>query len=659
MTPPPSSDVIKAIDFGPAGSANTGYSSDDGSSYTAARGYGWETLTGGVLNLTSETRQRNVDADQRLDTLVHMQSGRAAEGRWQVDIANGTYSLTIGLGDPSYTDSRHVLRAEGTEIANFTPTAAKSTTIVTANATVTDGKLTLDQTGGSNTKIGFIEVRAAAGAPPVTAPAPALKSVDFGPSGTAVSGYLSDTGAAFTTARGYGWETLTGTALNLTTETRERNAVTDKRLDTIVHMESGRTAEGRWQLVIPNGTYAVTLGIGDPSYTDSYHVVRAEGVVLANFVPTADKKTDIVTGVVNVSDGKLTLDQVGGDNTKLGFVEVRTSTSTPTVPTPPPTTGTGSLQITTPHEYLGLGKHLVFSTVSYNTVPDQKITLKNTGTAVVNVTGLSFTGPDGNDFQLTPGQATKFAIQPGATATVSLRFVPIYSKVHQEVNSATLAIATDSLAPQLVTLGGMNAFYFEDVHEPSLQAIFDSLGYKVKVGVTDEKTNKISSTRSAVGDEVLMPFFKAADTTKPVELIPLAHYGSRNTYDAGGYGFNAKGSRTNHYEVLWFPGGTNEFGGENQKLLPGINKDSTINFTPTGAYSTFSVWSNYKTTSSDDTLNDDNNAKDVHAMRIYPAKRADGTVVPNSYLVGIDSGISGKNWDYQDVVFLLKNVVKG
>ena len=163
------------------------------------------------------------------------------------------------------------------------------------------------------------------------------------------AGYTKEIGAAFDAARGYGWVTqaTAGTAsptpLNLTTNTRDRNrAGIDQLLDTLIHMQygdivpqgtNGILTPGAWELVVPNGTYQVTVSVGDqpgaatatcpaPCY-DSSHTIRIEGVqAIDSFVATATHEYEQATVSVAVSDGRLTVDAIGGTNTKLNYIEV-------------------------------------------------------------------------------------------------------------------------------------------------------------------------------------------------------------------------------------------------------------------------------------------------------------------------------------------------
>ncbi|MCY1136885.1 Ig-like domain-containing protein [Actinoplanes sp. Pm04-4] len=170
-------------------------------------------------------------------------------------------------------------------------------------------------------------------AAPATAAVTPVAKVNFQPAASAVpSGYVADTGAAFDAGRGYGWvQRGTATPLDLTRNTRDRaRAGVDARLNTVVHLQygdvggaNGVLTEGAWEYVVPNGTYQVTVSAGDQPAYDSRHTVRAEGIVaIDGFVGTAAAEFRAATVTVAVADGRLTLDAVGGTNTKLNYVEI-------------------------------------------------------------------------------------------------------------------------------------------------------------------------------------------------------------------------------------------------------------------------------------------------------------------------------------------------
>ena len=166
------------------------------------------------------------------------------------------------------------------------------------------------------------------------------KLVNFQPSASAVpSGYVKDSGLGFDAGRGFGWVTeaslssASHTPLDVSPNARDREALTDQRLDTFIHMQypasvSSTTAvktPAAWELAVPDGSYAVTVSVGDATTTDSTHRIRVEGdVAIAGFQPTTTTRFMQATRTVTVSDGRLTVDASGGTNTKLDYVEVST-----------------------------------------------------------------------------------------------------------------------------------------------------------------------------------------------------------------------------------------------------------------------------------------------------------------------------------------------
>ncbi|WP_114752532.1 PKD domain-containing protein [Pleomorphovibrio marinus] len=169
----------------------------------------------------------------------------------------------------------------------------------------------------------------------------------------APSGWLTDAGAAYgvrDNGETYGWvNSQTQAPLNLAANTRNRElANVSLLLNTLNHMQfgdvggtNGVNTQGSWEIAVPNGTYEVTVYVGDPAVdtqegTIPSHNVNVEGVNAVNaFVPTgtAGAATRMTTGTVTVvvADGKLTLDAIGGFNTKIQAVEI-TRTSETIVP---------------------------------------------------------------------------------------------------------------------------------------------------------------------------------------------------------------------------------------------------------------------------------------------------------------------------------------
>ncbi len=143
---------------------------------------------------------------------------------------------------------------------------------------------------------------------------------------TPAAPWLRDFGQAFGARAGtqqgfgltYGWRTqATGIATDLTNRGRLRaNPVGNLIQRTLMHIQL--TGNFFWELEIPNGYYQATVSAGDGSgATDSNHNINVEGeTVIRNFTPTANEfRTESIKVAVN--DGLLTVNALGGTNTKI------------------------------------------------------------------------------------------------------------------------------------------------------------------------------------------------------------------------------------------------------------------------------------------------------------------------------------------------------
>lgn len=339
----------RRFNFQPAGApVPETYSVDAGRGYDAARGFGWvreDSLDGAThtaLDISPNARDRNLLSDQRLDTLVAMQypasvansTAVKTPAAWELAVPNGNYAVTVSAGDAAAIfDSTHRINVEGQlALAPFQPTSTNRFASATKTVTVSDGRLTIDARGGTNTKIDYIEI--------AQAPPPVDLKVNFQPDSAAVpTGYAKDSGLAYAATRGFGWvredslATTSHEGLDISPNARERNLQSDQRLDTLMHMQypsSGGSATAvrtpaAWEAAVANGTYEVTVSVGDAAANlDSTHRIRLEGAgALAGFTPTSADRFAQATQTVTVSDGRLTVDAIGATNTKIDFVTIK------------------------------------------------------------------------------------------------------------------------------------------------------------------------------------------------------------------------------------------------------------------------------------------------------------------------------------------------
>ncbi len=440
---------VSKVTFQPAGSTvPAGYSADTGAPFDAARGYGWvQRGTSTPLDLTRNTRDRaRPGVDARLNTLIHLQygdvggtAGVLTEGAWEYAVANGAYQVTVSVGDQPAYDSRHTVRVEGVvAVDGFVSTAAAEFRAATVTVAVTDGRLTVDALGGTNTKLNYVDLSR------VTADFAPLK-VDFSDAATApATGYVHDSGGAYTAARGYGWVDLgERTPVDLTGNGRNRNPAAgqaDARLATFVHAQlpagsAGVATPGAWEAAVPAGLYTVTVAVGDAgTAVDSTNWVSIEDQnAIAAFTPTASVKFATATRTVRVTDGKLTISPAGGSNTKVAYADITAvagDAAIPAVRTSTPANGatgvslTGSIveDLVLPNGGVRAAS-LTGSTVTLTRLSDggavPATTITSGGGDVIN---LSPTGP------LAPLTTYRFTVTSGVTDVTGQPFAP-YSMV--------------------------------------------------------------------------------------------------------------------------------------------------------------------------------------------------------------------------------------
>jgi N-acetylneuraminic acid mutarotase len=145
------------VNFQPASApAPAYYNVDSGATYGLRSNgltYGWN------INSSANARDRNSSAspDQRYDTFMHMQL--SGDAKWEIAVPNGTYTVRVVAGDPSYADSVYRINVEGILAVSGTPTNSSHWIEGTKTVTVGDGRLTISNgSGASNNKIAFVEI---------------------------------------------------------------------------------------------------------------------------------------------------------------------------------------------------------------------------------------------------------------------------------------------------------------------------------------------------------------------------------------------------------------------------------------------------------------------------------------------------------------------
>lgn len=145
--------VTYKFNFQPDASAvPAGFTKDSGAAYTAGRGWSYY---GGSLTANTDGRDRDANAAQEYDTFILTSSNK----QWDYDVSNGSYSVKVVTGDPSFSTSGQYVQVEGTTFQDNVSTTANNFSEITHTVTVSDGKLTMTFIGTTgDVRLCFIEI---------------------------------------------------------------------------------------------------------------------------------------------------------------------------------------------------------------------------------------------------------------------------------------------------------------------------------------------------------------------------------------------------------------------------------------------------------------------------------------------------------------------
>jgi hypothetical protein len=179
-----------------------------------------------------------------------------------------------------------------------------------------------------------------------------VRKWNFQPQGAPVpSGWLADSGLAFSATRGYGWTAADG----LRRQCGDRNAISDQVRDTFCHAQLrwdqrsdgtwySTASPASWKASVADGQYDVTVVVGESKVNPStiLHSVQVEGLSFVSGVATSPAKPFVeVTKRVTVAGGLLDVTFTGGQGTKIVALSAASaSTSTTTTSTTSATTTT-------------------------------------------------------------------------------------------------------------------------------------------------------------------------------------------------------------------------------------------------------------------------------------------------------------------------------
>ena len=138
--------------------------------------------------------------------------------------------------------------------------------------------------------------------------------------------YFPDDGRVFQ-SRGNGL--VFGWNVNHSPNMRYNSSSTDFRLETLCQMQTG----ARWEIALPNGSYRVTVAVGEETFASTY-TINVEGISYWAGEPLAAGQYRRRTENVAVADGRLTIDNgnSGHEDTRISYVLIAAAESVPEAP---------------------------------------------------------------------------------------------------------------------------------------------------------------------------------------------------------------------------------------------------------------------------------------------------------------------------------------
>lgn len=271
--------------------------------------------------------------------------------------------------------------------------------------------------------------------------------------------------------------------------------------------------------------------------------------------------------------------------------------------------------------------------------------LSNTGTKTLTITSLTTTGP----FTVTPPWALPIILSAGASANATVTFTATSGRWwtgNLAINSTSSAGATANVA-----LAGYWQQYSEHNLEPTLAELVANFGYKSAIPANAYSRGAYVASP---GDEVLIPYWTLADSSKSATVTQLAAwhgYPSRGVFKT--FAKATPSSATIQLTSLNV---------DAQSALP-LNTawgKGTATFKPTGSFGI-----RVDNESSDPTLNDQTvdrshgctAAQCGHHLRAFKVRGADSKVIDGKYFFAED--FNGINYDFQDNVYLVDNIKAG
>lgn len=600
------------------------YIRDIGESYALRTGanqgtglnYGWiNASTGLPYSITDLAFYRTGLAS----VAVELKSGNQMqvanrEAKWEFAVpSQGFYWVKLSAGDwpnngtgTSNTDNYHVLNVEGQNVLNFnqTPTATGGNAQATALVQVIDGKLTIDATGGTKTRINYIWITPAN---PADDNIPPVVSLNFS-----------------------GIEDSPKTFRNQVTVSINGSDAGGSGLKSVKYSLNGAAFQNYTTPIVINtiGDYTLSVQADD----NNNNIVTTPAQTFKVIQYNANNTKLFVRNETKFPDN---------DNYSFSFIQ-----------------GDGSPVLQGPN-------YAYPNNFNYNH-DSNVMRIFNYGIAPLVINDLDLSDDvnfkiaivDGIQIGTGNGQVPLSSVMPLVVAPGSYKDITLIFTARnlnatlpqfaRKMFHETLTITSNDDAKPIktVNLHGIYQQLLEGDNEPDAQEMIEVNGLKTQTGFVQNNPNHASP----IADEIFSSYFVRVDASKPVYMRQMsAYHGCCGSTEA--IRWQPKSNANQQNTIM------THFSKDGQTILPRLNNGGIgeATFIPTEAFSikiagdnTDPNRNNYQAT--------DANGNKYRGVRVWKAINWEGEIIPNAYIMAHDYLGGGSNFDYNDNMYYFENI---
>lgn len=250
------------------------------------------------------------------------------------------------------------------------------------------------------------------------------------------------------------------------------------------------------------------------------------------------------------------------------------------------------------------------------------------------------------ELKITGQHSSFFIAKKVEPNTLSIYFKPSTNFVG--IANAQLIVQHNLKTKATYTLKALSTKALEGKNEPPLFDVIKTLNFDINIGWST-LANTIKPKLQ--GDEIPQTLFTRANLGS-VFMIPVARYSPAFLLPFGYYTVTGNGLPTKY--KVGILADSNKYP-EHQTLFPALqNGKTSFNPNKNEAFGFYTASPTHDAFSEDIWNKRLFKKHAIRACRIYQVKTANGTLVKNQYLVCFEEA---KNGDYQDYVFLVKNIM--